>query len=122
MLVFGETYLWRKEFCMKTKRFSVEQIVAVLKEAEAGMPVAELIRRIGISEQTFYRWKKQYAGLDSDQARQLKQLQEENERLKKLVAELSLDKAMLADVIKKSGESCSPACHRGLSQELLCCF
>lgn len=61
---------------MKTKRFSVEQIVAVLKEAEAGMPMAELIRRIGISKQTFYRWKKQYAGLDSDQARQLKQLQE----------------------------------------------
>jgi putative transposase len=86
---------------MKKKRFAVEQIVAVLKEAEAGMPVAELIRRIGISEQTFYRWKKQYAGLDSDQARQLKQLQEENERLKKIVAELSLDKAMLADVIKK---------------------
>lgn len=68
------------------------------------MRVADLIRRIGISEQTFYRWKKQYAGLDSDQARQLKQLQEENERLKKIVAELSLDKAMLADVIKKSGE------------------
>jgi putative transposase len=86
---------------MKKKRFAIEQIVAVLKEAEAGMPVAELIRRIGISEQTFYRWKKQYAGLDSDQARQLKQLQEENERLKKIVAELSLDKAMLADVIKK---------------------
>ena len=79
----------------------MEQIVAVLKEAEAGMPVAELIRRIGITEQTFYRWKKQYAGLDSDQARQLKQLQEENHRLKKIVAELSLDKAMLADVIKK---------------------
>lgn len=86
---------------MKTKRFSVEQIVAVLKEAEAGMPVGELIRRIGISEQTFYRWKKQYAGLDSDQARQLKQLKEENERLKKIVAELTLDKTMLADVIKK---------------------
>jgi putative transposase len=86
---------------MKKKRFAVEQIVAVLKEAEAGMPVAELIRRIGITEQTFYRWKKQYGGLDSDQARQLKQLQEENERLKKIVAELSLDKAMLADVIKK---------------------
>ena len=97
---------------MKKKRFAVEQIVAVLKEAEAGMPVAELIRRIGITEQTFYRWKKQYAGLDSDQARQLKQLQEENERLKKIVAELSLDKAMLADVIKKCGESYSPACHR----------
>lgn len=86
---------------MKRKRFAVEQIVAVLKEAEAGMPVADLIRRIGISEQTFYRWKKQYAGLDSDQARQLKQLQEENDRLKKIVAELSLDKAMLTDVIKK---------------------
>ena len=90
---------------MKRKRFAVEQIVAVLEEAEAGMPVADLIRRIGISEQTFYRWKKQYAGLDSDQARQFKQLQEENERLKKIVAELSLDKAMLADVIKKSGEN-----------------
>lgn len=104
---------------MKKRRFAVEQIVAVLKEAEAGMPVAELIRRIGITEQTFYRWKKQYAGLDSDQARQLKQLQEENERLKKIVAELSLDKAMLADVIKKNGKSYSPACHRGLPQEPL---
>jgi putative transposase len=104
---------------MKKKRFAVEQIVAVLKEAEAGMPVAELIRRIGISEQTFYRWKKQYAGLDSDQARQLKQLQEENERLKKIVAELSLDKAMLADVIKKSGESGSPSRRRELPQKPL---
>ena len=90
---------------MKRKRFAVEQIVAVLKEAEAGMPVADLIRRIGISEQTFYRWKKQYAGLDSDQARQLKQLQDENARLKKIVAELSLDKAMLADALKKSGKT-----------------
>jgi len=104
---------------MKKKRFAVEQIVAVLKEAEAGMPVADLIRRIGITEQTFYRWKKQYSGLDSDQARQLKQLQEENERLKKIVAELSLDKAMLADVIKKSGEGSSPASHRGLLEEPL---
>ena len=86
---------------MKRKRFSVEQIVTIVKQAEMGMPVAELIRHVGISEQTFYRWKKQYAGLDSDQARQLKQLKEENERLKKIVAELSLDKAMLADVIKK---------------------
>ena len=104
---------------MKKKRFAVEQIVAVLKEAEAGMPVAELIRRIGITEQTFYRWKKQYAGLDSDQARQLKQLQEENDRLKKIVAELSLDKAMLADVIKKSGKSSSSAFYGELPQEPL---
>lgn len=87
---------------MKKKRFSVEQIVAVLKQAELGMPVADLIRRVGISEQTFYRWKKQYAGLQSDQVRELKQLQDENGRLKKLVAELSLDKAILQDVATKN--------------------
>ena len=86
---------------MKRKRFSVEQIVAVLKQAEAGLPVADLIRQIGISEQTFYRWKKQYAGLQSDQVRELKLLQDENARLKKLVAELSLDKAILQDVNSK---------------------
>ena len=86
---------------MKRKRFSVEQIVAVLKQAEAGTRVAELIRQIGITEQTFYRWKKQYAGLQTDQVRQLKLLQDENARLKKLVAELTLDKAMLTDVLQK---------------------
>jgi len=86
---------------MKRKRFSVEQIVAVLKQAELGMPVAELIRKVGISEQTFYRWKKQYAGLQSGQLRELKQLQEENVRLKKLVADLSLDKAILQDINAK---------------------
>ena len=87
---------------MKRKRFSVEQIVAVLKQAELGMPVADIIRRVGISEQTFYRWKKQYAGMQSDQVRELKQLQDENARLKKLVAELSLDKAILQDVAAKN--------------------
>ena len=86
---------------MKRKRFSVEQIVAVRKQSEAGTPVAELIRHVGISEQTFYRWKRQYAGLQTDQVRQLKLLQEENARLKKLVAELTLDKAMLTDVLQK---------------------
>jgi putative transposase len=86
---------------VKRKRFSVEQIVAVLKQAELGMPVAELIRKVGISEQTFYRWKKQYAGLQSDQVRELKLLQEENARLKKLVADLSLDKAILQDINAK---------------------
>ena len=86
---------------MKQKRFNVEQIVAVLKQAEAGVPLAELIRRIGISEQTFYRWKKQCIGLEVDQVRQLKQLQEENTRLKQLVADLTLDKAMLQDVLSK---------------------
>ena len=87
---------------MKRKRYSVEQIVAVLKQAELGMPVVDIVRRVGISEQTFYRWKKQYAGLQSDQVRELKVLQEENARLKKLVAELSLDKAILQDVASKN--------------------
>ena len=87
---------------MKKKRFSIEQIVAVLKQAELGMPVVDLIRQVGISEQTFYRWKKQYAGMQSDQVRELRQLQEDNGRLKKLVAELSLDKAILQDVATKN--------------------
>jgi len=83
---------------VKGKRFSVEQIVAVLKQAEVGVPVAELIRQVGISEQTLYRWKKQYKGLETDQVRQFKQLQDENARL---VAELTLDKTMLQDVLAK---------------------
>lgn len=86
---------------MKRKRFSTEQIVAVLKQAELGLPVADLIRQVGISEQTFYRWKRQYGGLESDQVRELKQVVEENARLKRLVAELSLDKAVLQDVLSK---------------------
>jgi putative transposase len=86
---------------MKKRRFSVEQIVGVLKQAEVGVPLAELIRKVGISEQTFYRWKKQYVGLESDQVREMKQLQDENGRLKQLVAELSLDKTMLQDVLRK---------------------
>ena len=86
---------------MKRKRFSVEQIVAVLKQAELGLPVADVLRQVGISEQTFYRWKKQYGGLQSDQVRELKQLVDENARVKRLVAELSLDKAVLQDVLAK---------------------
>jgi putative transposase len=88
-------------FAVKRKRFSVEQIVAVLKQAEVGVPVVELIRQVGISEQTLYRWKKQYKGLETDQVRQFKQLQDENARLKRLVAELTLDKTMLQDVLAK---------------------
>lgn len=86
---------------MKRKRFSVEQIVGVLKQAEVGVPVAGLIRKVGISEQTYYRWKRQYTGLEVDQGRQLKQLQEENARLTRLVADLRLDKVMLQDVLGK---------------------
>jgi putative transposase len=96
-------YLWTKErrFAVKRNRFSLEQIVGVLKQAEVGVPVAELIRQVGISEQTFYRWKKRYTGLEVDQVRQLKQLQEENVRLKRVVADLTLDKVMLQDVLSK---------------------
>jgi putative transposase len=76
---------------IKKKRFTVEQIVGVLKQAEVGVPIAELIRKVGISEQTFYRWKKQYVGLELEQVREMKQL----------VADLSLDKTMLRDVLRK---------------------
>lgn len=86
---------------MKQKRFSVEQITTVLRQAEAGRPVAELCRQLGISEQSFYRWKKRYGGLQPSEARELKQLRDENTKLKRLVAELSLDKAMLQDVLGK---------------------
>ena len=90
---------------MKQKRFTVEQIVAVLKQVEAGVPLAEVIRRVGISEQTFYRWKKQYVGLEVDQIRQLKQLQEENSRLKRLVADLTPGQGHAAGcALKKSVE------------------
>lgn len=86
---------------MKKKRYSTEQIVAALKQVDMGMPVADLIRQLGMSEMTYYRWKKKYAGLESDQVRELKQVLDENARLKKLVAELSLDKAVLQDVLSK---------------------
>jgi putative transposase len=86
---------------MKKKRFSVEQIVGVLKQAEVGVPVVEVIRKAVISEQTSYRWKAKYVGLEVDQVHQMKMLPEENTRLKQLVAELTLDKTMLQDVLSK---------------------
>ena len=86
---------------MRNKRHSTEQIVAALKQAEMGLPVADLVRQLGISEQTYYRWKRKFAGLELDQVRELRQLVDENARLKKLVAELSLDKAVLQDVLSK---------------------
>ena len=85
---------------MKKGRFTEEQIAFALRQAEAGTPVAEVIRKMGISEQTFYRWKKQYAGMGVAEVRRLKQLEEENRKLKQLVADLSLDKVMLQDVIR----------------------
>jgi len=85
---------------MKKGRFTEEQIAFALRQAETGTAVAEVIRKMGISEQTFYRWKKQYAGMGGAELRRLKRLEEENRKLKQLVADLSLDKVMLQDVIR----------------------
>jgi putative transposase len=86
---------------VKKKRFSVEQITAVLQQVESGIPVGDVCRQTGISEQTFYRWKKTYGGMLPSEARELKQLREENTKLKRLVADLTLDKVMLQDIVKK---------------------
>ena len=85
---------------MKKKRFSVEQITSVLQQVGGGVPVGDVYRQVGISEQTFYRWKKAYGAMLPSEARELRQLRDENSKLKRLVADLSLDKVMLQDVIQ----------------------
>lgn len=85
---------------MKTKRYTEAQIAFALRQAESGTPVGEIVRKMGISEATFYRWKEKYAGLGVAEVRRLKQLESEVGRLKQLVADLSLDKAMLQDALK----------------------
>ena len=87
---------------MERKRFSIEQITAIPKQAELGTPVAELCRKVGISEQSFYRWKKVYGSMQPSEARELRQLREENAKLKRIVADLSLDKVTLQDVVQKN--------------------
>jgi putative transposase len=86
---------------VKRSRFTEEQIAFALKQQEVGTPVEEICRKMGISDATFYNWKKKYAGLGPSELRRLKQLEEENAKLKRLVADLSLDKAMLQDVLKR---------------------
>jgi putative transposase len=86
---------------MKKSRFSEQQIAFVLRQAEEGTAVAEVCRKAGISEASFYNWRKKYGGLMPSEMRRLKQLDEENARLKRLVADLSLDKEMLQDVIRR---------------------
>ena len=86
---------------MKKTRHTEEQIAFALKQAETGRSVAEVIRRVGISEQTFYRWKKVYSGFGVGELRRPKQLEDENRQLKQLVADLSLDKHILQDVLSK---------------------
>jgi putative transposase len=86
---------------MKKSRFSEQQIAFVLRQAEEGTAIAEVCRKAGISEASFYAWRKKYGGLLPSEMKRLKQLEEENQRLKKLVADLSLDKEILQDVIRR---------------------
>ncbi len=90
---------------MPRKTFTEEQIVAALKKAESGVSVADVCRQTRVTEMTFYRWKRKYAGLGLAELRRLKLLEEENRKLKQLVADLALDKAMLQEVTVKSSEA-----------------
>lgn len=86
---------------MKRSHFTEQQIAFALHQAETGTTVGEVCRKMGVSEQTFYRWKKRYGGLMPSEVRRLKQLEEENTRLRRLVSDLSLDKEMLQEVVRK---------------------
>jgi len=90
---------------MKKSRYTEEQIIAILKQHEAGVKTADLCREHGISDATFYNWKAKYGGLDVSEAHRLRQMEDENRRLKALVADLSLDKEALKAVIRKNGWS-----------------
>ena len=86
---------------MKRSKFTEAQIVFILRQAEEGTAVAEVCRKAGISDATFYNWKKRYGGLMPSEVQRLRQLEDENNRLKKIVADLTLDKAMLQDVVRR---------------------
>jgi putative transposase len=86
---------------MRKSRFTPEQILQALRQAEAGTPAVEICRKMGVTETTFYRWKKQFTGLDVSELRELRQLREENRRLKQVVADLTLDKTILRDALGK---------------------
>lgn len=87
---------------MKSKRFSEEQIIGILKQAAAGVKITDLCRQNGISDKTFYRWRSKYGGMEVADAKRLHSLEEENSKLKKLVAELMLDNSLLKDVLSKN--------------------
>jgi putative transposase len=86
---------------MKTSKFTDEQIVAALRQAEAGTPAVDICRKLGVTETTFYRWKRRFGDLGVSEVRELKQLRDENKKLKTLVAELSLDKTILREALKR---------------------
>ncbi len=86
---------------MKTSRFSEHQIIGLLKQAEAGLKVADICREQGVSQATFYKWKAKYGGMESSDVKRLRELEEENRRLKRMYAELSLDHQILKEVVEK---------------------
>ncbi len=99
---------------MKKSKFTGEQIAFALRQAEVGTPVAEVCRKMGVSEATYYRWKQLYGGLGPSELRKMRQLEEENQKLKRLVADLSLDKAMLQEVLAKKSSAWPTAGDRPL--------
>ena len=98
---FGHTPQLEGEEPVPRKRYTEEQIGFALRQAEAGTPPAEICRKLGVSEQTFYRWKKRFGDMGVAEIRRLRQLEDENRRLKQVVADLTLDKAMLQDVVRR---------------------
>ncbi len=94
---------------MKRTRFSEERIIGMIKEQESGVPTAEVCRKHGISSASFYKYKAKYGGMDISDARKLKALEEENAKLKKLLAEQMLDNAVLKDIASKNGDACRQA-------------
>jgi putative transposase len=107
---------------MKRGRFSEEQIVGILKEHEAGRKIVELAREHGVSEATLYGWKSKYGGMEVGEAQRLKSLEDENRRLKQLVADLSLDKEALKAIVRKTAGACRlkggrGVCHEGVRYE-----
>jgi putative transposase len=87
---------------LKKSRFTEEQIAAALRQAESGTPAVEVCRKLGVTEQTFYRWKRKFAGMGIVELRRLRQVEEENRKLKQLVADLTLDKHMLQEALRKN--------------------
>lgn len=94
---------------MKASKFSDAQKAFILKQGEGGMPVAEICRKAGISQAAYFNWKKRYEGLTPPEMRRLKQLEDENSKLRKLVADLSLDREMLQDIVRRKSEAWSTA-------------
>jgi len=116
--------IWQNRSCferrillMKKSKFTGEQIAFALRQAEVGTPVAEVCRKMGISEATYYRWKQLYGGLGPSELRKMRQLEEENQKLKRLVADLSLDKAMLQEVLAKKFSAWAASGDRPLGAE-----